>query len=164
MLKKRKMIISINVLLVLLIIAACAEFPEPCPDFIRYEAEEGTFGGGAIIHQDTYDCIANMHEPGAWSEVQEVYGCTGGIFTLEISYASAETVVDQIEKSLVVNNQYIQIIVFPKTGTWGIPFSNIDVEVNLNPGYTNTIRLENIIANGNSGGCNIDSYTIYYNQ
>jgi beta-xylosidase len=116
-----------------------------------YEAEGGSVGGGAAI-VGTF--VGQMHNAGAWSQVNGVDGALGGTKTLEIRYATNEA---DCVKSLYVNGQFLRHITFPVTGGWDT-YVVAKVAVALNAGATNTIKIQN--AAGDAGGVNIDSYAI----
>ncbi|MCK4798217.1 MAG: hypothetical protein KAT05_12610, partial [Spirochaetes bacterium] len=164
--KKRKKVILLTfklciITLIMSMLIACPmdqRDPESPPDnltSIEYEAEEGTIGDGAEIQDEGGTiCIGSMGSPGAWNEISEVHGFTGGEVTLTITYAT-----DKIDptKSLYVNDEDVMQITFPHSGGWTI-FTTIEVKVTLKAGTTNKIKLQN--DTDDSEGVNIDKYMV----
>ena len=124
------------------------------PPFI-YEAEDGDYGSGAeVMVEGGIIYIGSMQHPGAWNEVINVYGGTGGDVTLTIRYA---TDINNSIKSLYINGTDVMTLVFPASGGW-ITFTDLQVTVNLVAGTTNTIKLQN--DPDDNEGVNIDKYII----
>ncbi len=116
-----------------------------------YEAEEGTWGNGATEH-GYY--IGSLHNAGAWNQISNVDGLSGGTMTLTIRYA---TNVTNATKSLYVNGIDVAQIAFPSTGGWWT-FNTTQTTITLNPGRANTIMLTN--DSEDNEGVNIESYLI----
>ena len=120
-----------------------------------YQAEDGNYGGGAGVQDEGGTiCIGSMQNPGAFSEVVNVDGGTGGSATLIIRYA---TDADGVTKSLYVNGTDVLQVSFPKVG-WTNFVDSAAITVTLTAGTTNTIKLQND-ADDNEG-VNIDYYSI----
>lgn len=116
-----------------------------------YEAEQGTVGGAAAV--SSY-FVGQMHNPGAWVQINGVDGLEGGPKTLNIRYATDEA---NGLKSLYVNGTFIRHVQFPVTGGWET-FGLKQEPILLLPGTNNVVRLEN--GAGDAGGVNIDSFII----
>ena len=122
------------------------------PPFI-YEAEDGVWGNGAEL-MNYFISIAQY--AGAYSEITEVDGGAGGNVTLTIRYA---TDINNTIKSLYVNGIDVLTLVFPNSGGWET-FIDLQVTVNLMPGMTNTIKIQNDYADGDCDVVHIDKYII----
>ncbi|MBK9694538.1 MAG: carbohydrate-binding protein [Elusimicrobia bacterium] len=122
------------------------------PEVLRpngHEAERGTVGGGAAA---TGYYVGQMHNAGAWNQVDGVDGLAGGYKSLTIRYATNET---NCVKSLFVNGVFVRRVSFPATGGWET-FAVRMEPIALSSGAVNTVRLQN--AAGDAGGMNIDRY------
>lgn len=122
------------------------------PDVLRpngHEAEQGTVGGGAAV-AGYY--VGQMHNAGAWNQVDGVDGMTGGYKSLAIRYATTEA---NCVKSLYVNGVFVRRVSFPATGGWET-FAVKTEPIALSSGAVNVVRLQN--AAGDAGGLNIDRY------
>ena len=130
---------------------------------IVYQAEDQTWGSGVTLHASgTY--LENMNQPGAWNQINDVDGGTGGFAGLRITYAT-EGVYPACRKSLIVNGTEVKHLIFQHSGNWAT-FVDFDVtgDIYLNASTTNTIKILNDDANNDWDGLNIDKYTIILNQ
>jgi rhamnogalacturonan endolyase len=116
--------------------------PPPPPPAGPYPAESAVFGGGAVFESTNGGFIGsgyvNFSATGGFLEFRNVDGGAGGSRTLRFRFALGATA--NRTGSLIVNGA-LQSITFNPTGAW-TTWSNKDVVVILNPGTTNTIRLE----------------------
>lgn len=129
---------------------------------LALEAEKCTLGGGASINNDSYASggkyVGGMHIRDAYITLSNIDGGPGGIYTLKIRYATANT---NAKKSLYVNGVDVEQLKFPSTGGWqgsGANYTEVVTTVRLNPGTDNTIMIR--CDAGDSDGVNIDSFKV----
>ncbi len=117
-------------------------FPGTQPGTPTYQAETAVVGGGAAPESTnggfTGSGYVNFPPSGGFLEFRNVDGATGGTRTLRFRVALG--VAASRTGRLVVNGAG-QNITFNPTGSW-TSWVNVDVSVGLNPGTTNTVRLE----------------------
>ena len=117
-------------------------FPGTQPGTPTYQAETAVFGGGAGTESVNGGFMGsgyiNFPPTGGFLEFRNVDGATGGTRTLRFRVALG--VASTRTGRLVVNGAG-QNITFNPTGAW-TTWVNVDVNVGLNAGTTNTIRLE----------------------
>ncbi|KUP22550.1 glycosyl hydrolase family 18 protein [Paenibacillus sp. DMB5] len=126
-----------------------------------YEAESGIIGNGATVGSDSNasggSAIGSMHLVNAYSQIQNVNGGpVGGKYELTIRFATGDNVAT---KALYVNGARVSDLEFKSTGGWNT-FVNKTVDVTLNAGLTNTIKLQNDSGQTFSYGVEIDKYTL----
>jgi chitodextrinase len=120
-----------------------------------YQAEDASLGGGTVsdTNHTGYNGsgFVNLPSNNGYLEWTSVNGDSGGSATLDLRYAlnSGSRTVD-----LIINGSP-QSLTFTATGAWDA-WSTTTVNVSLNSGSSNTIRIESI---GNDSG-NIDEMTV----
>jgi rhamnogalacturonan endolyase len=109
-----------------------------------YPSESAVFGGGAVVESTNGGFIGtgyvNFSLSGGFLEFRNLDGGSGGSRTLRFRFALGAA--SSRTGNLIVNG-VTQSITFNPTGAW-TNWSNKDVIVTLNPGATNTVRLESI--------------------
>lgn len=107
-----------------------------------YAAETAVFGGGAVLESTnggfTGSGYINFPASGGFLEFRNVDGGAGGTKTLRFRYALGVTT---SRTGQLILNGATQNITFNTTGAW-TTWSTKDVVVTLNPGTTNTVRLQ----------------------
>lgn len=125
------------------------------PASVKYELEQGRVGNGATIGDDAHasvgQCVQNLHLEGAFVELRDIDGGTGGPITIEIHYASE----DKAKLRLIVNGTDYSFVNTPATGGWGDFQGRAGLTVPLGAGKTNVVRLL-----GGQGGVNVDHLSV----
>lgn len=126
-----------------------------------YEAENGTIGSGAAVASKSNasggSAIGSMHNNNAYTQIQNVDGGqAGGKYELTIRYATGDAVAT---KALYVNGAKVTDLQFNSTGGWNT-FVNKTVEVTLNAGATNSIKLQNDGGSTFTYGVEVDKYSL----
>jgi uncharacterized protein YjdB len=123
-----------------------------------YEAETGTFGGGAQVQNASNasggKVIGNLNANGSYTQVGSVNGGTGGLATLVIRYSNGFSSNSPI--SLYVNNSDVAQLSFAPTGSWNT-FSNLTVNITLSAGTANTIKIQH---DAGDIAVDVDKYTV----
>ncbi len=123
-----------------------------------YEAERGTFGGGAAVQNAAAasggQVIGAINLVGAYSQIT-VNAPVAGNASMVVRFANGYT--SNRSLSLYVNGVYQQQLVFVPTGGWNIFANQPAVTFALNAG-ANTIRLQRDLAD--VAAADIDSYAI----
>ncbi|MDQ6418855.1 glycosyl hydrolase family 18 protein [Paenibacillus sp. LHD-117] len=163
MMMKRWMTAGLSALLVLASFVLVPPQNEvlAAPNQQVYEAESGTIGSGAAVASKSNasggSAIGSMHFNNAYNQVQNVNGGqAGGKYELTIRFATGDAVAT---KALYVNGSKVAYIEFKSTGGWNT-FVNKTVEVTLNPGATNSIKLQNDGGQTFTYGVEIDNYSL----
>ena len=127
----------------------------------RIEAENGDIGNGvSIINNTSFSggkYVYNMHNSNAYCEINNVSGGnTGGSYKMAIAYAQG----DALPRSLVlkVNGVNYGVRDFVNSGGWNTTKQHF-VNIPLNAGDNNTIRLEN--SSGVDGYVKIDYFAFF---
>jgi hypothetical protein len=110
-------------------------------------------GGGATKQTNDIPAgaIHNLHNTGAYADFTQIPGGNGGKAFIQISYACD----GDVDILITVNGTNINPrLSLPGTGAWNKLGDSARVEINLNPGNNNTIRLS-------GAGVNVASLSIY---
>jgi hypothetical protein len=137
-------------------VPAVGSDPAPGTNAIRYEAESGKVGNGAIIADDDAasggHCVQNLHLADSYLRFDHIDGGTnGGRATLHLHYASAESG----KLRLNVNGVDYSFINTFATGGWSEFTGDAYETVPLQAGATNVIQFT-----GGNGGVNVDDLTV----
>ena len=107
-----------------------------------YQAEDASYGGGSVVensHAGYYGTgFINFSINGGYLQFQNVDGGTGGVRTLTFRHALES---GSRTGRIQINGGNWQDITFDATGSWST-WGNKQVDVTLNSGSSNTIRLE----------------------
>ncbi|MBN1312751.1 MAG: family 43 glycosylhydrolase [Anaerolineae bacterium] len=107
-----------------------------------YQAEDASLGGGVSVdtnHAGYYGSgFVNFPSSGGYVEYQNVDGGSGGSRILQFRFALGAT---SARTGQLTINGVTQNITFQPTGAWET-WATMTVTVTLNPGTTNTIRLQ----------------------
>lgn len=128
---------------------------------VVYEAEDGVLGNGAVIDDSSNasgdKSVGSLHITNAYNQINSVDGgAEGGTYYLTIQYSNGST---QATKSLYVNGTKVSDLQFSNTGGWNTFHSQV-VGIILNPGTSNTIKIQETGGGTYTYGVNIDNYTI----
>ncbi len=108
---------------------------------VTYQAENASFGGGATVESNNLGFhgtgYINFPTTGGFLEFDNVDGGLGGNATITFRFALA----NNPRTGVLKVNGVSQSITFPNTGAF-TTYLTQSVTVSLNPGATNTIRLE----------------------
>lgn len=135
--------------------------PTPIPDLgIGYDAENGTYGGGGQ-QQDATNAsggkvIGNLNDVGAYTQVNNVSGGTGGTATVKIRFSNGYS--NNRSLSLYVNGVKKQQLTFAPSGSWNTFADTGDISITLNSESSNTIKLQRDSAD--VAAADIDKFTV----
>ena len=130
--------------------------PDPSTNSIKYEAESGIAGNGAVIVNDGAasggKCIQNLHIAGSFLQLGAIDGgANGGLTSMDIHFATADM---KPKLQLTVNGVDYSFINTLFTGGWSAFTGDAYLTIPLGPGTTNVIRFT-----GGNGGVNVDCVT-----
>jgi chitodextrinase len=132
--------------------------PSPTPGSAIYEAESGTWGGGASIQYASNasggQAIGTMMNAGAYTQVT-VDGGAGGAASLVVRFANGHSVNRSL--SLYVNGVRQRQVVFVPTGGWNTFVDSEAVAITLTAG-SNAVRLQT--DSGDSPDADIDRFVV----
>ena len=137
-------------------VPAVGPSPEPNPNTVKYDAASANVGGGTTIADDSAAAggksVQNLHLDGAYFELNNVDGgANGGRATVDIHFAAES----RGKVHLFVNGQDYSYLNTLATGGWHDYSGDTKLTVPLNPGKTNTIKVEGG-HHGDRGGQNVD--------
>lgn len=125
-----------------------------------YEAENGTYGGGGqqqnASNASNGKVVGNLNSVGAYSQINNVNGGSGGNATLVIRFANGNSNARAL--SLYVNGSKIQQASFAATGSWNSFADTAAITIPLNAGSSNTIKIQRDSAD--NPAADIDKYTV----
>lgn len=126
----------------------------PLSNYVLYEAETASYGGGATLGNDTEasggKSIHSMEKQGSYVSFSRLDGGAGGTGILRFGYSAGSSFG---EPTIYLNGEMLtdSFYKLPTTGGWGT-FKAIQIAVaDLKPGTTNTVRFE-----GGHTGFNLD--------